>query len=132
MTSVSVSVANSKPWILSSARSSAWFSMMPLCTTATLSREAIGCALRSLGAPCVAQRVCAMPVMPRQRAVARQRVELLHLALGAHSAGAPVRHERDAGGVVAPVFERLQTCDQGRDDVTPRDRGNDSTHAAIP
>src|SRR5947209_7740788 len=37
--------------------------MMPLWTTAT-SRDAIGCALRSEGTPCVAQRVWPMPILP--------------------------------------------------------------------
>src|SRR5438045_160217 len=36
---------------------------MPWCTRAT-SPDICGCALRSVGAPCVAQRVCAMPVGP--------------------------------------------------------------------
>ena len=61
--SVSVSVSNSAPSASSSARSSAWFSMMPLCTT--LTRPVLcGWALRSVGAPCVAQRVWPMPVVP--------------------------------------------------------------------
>jgi len=36
--------------------------MMPLCTTAIVSRDTIGCAFFSDGAPCVAQRVWAMQV----------------------------------------------------------------------
>ncbi len=47
----------------SSARSSAWFSMMPLCTTETRAVPC-GCALPSVGAPCVAQRVWPIPVVP--------------------------------------------------------------------
>lgn len=64
-TSVSVSEASSCPRSANSARSSAKFSMMPLCTTATrpaLSR--CGWALASVGPPCVAQRVCPIPVDP--------------------------------------------------------------------
>ena len=61
--SVSVSVSNSAPSASSSARSSAWFSMMPLCTTLTRS-VLCGWALRSVGAPCVAQRVWPMPMVP--------------------------------------------------------------------
>ena len=38
--------------------------MMPLCTTAISPPETCGCALTGVGAPCVAQRVCAMPVVP--------------------------------------------------------------------
>ena len=41
-----------------------WFSMMPLCTMASPSLEMCGWALRSLGTPWVAQRVCAMPSLP--------------------------------------------------------------------
>ena len=44
-------------------RSAAKFSMIPLCTRATRpAAPRCGWALRSLGAPCVAQRVCPMPV----------------------------------------------------------------------
>jgi len=50
---------------MSCLRSTFAFSMMPLCTTATVSSvERCGCALRSVGGPCVAQRVCAMPTFP--------------------------------------------------------------------
>ncbi len=62
----SVSVSESSTWSSASirARSSPKFSMMPLCTSAT--RRLLprwGCALTSLGAPWVAQRVCPMPVV---------------------------------------------------------------------
>ena len=71
MTSVSVWLVKTKPLASSSARSSSWFSMMPLCTNAMrpcasaaarAPGEKCGCALATAGAPCVAQRVCAMPV----------------------------------------------------------------------
>ncbi len=61
MTSVSVSEVNSQPAAFNSRRSSSWFSMMPLCTSATLPPTRMGWALRSLGTPWVAQRVWAMP-----------------------------------------------------------------------
>ena len=61
--SLSVSVLNTWPSRSSSARSSTWFSMMPLCTIET-SAVPCGCALPSVGAPCVAQRVWPMPVVP--------------------------------------------------------------------
>ncbi len=49
-------------------RSSAALSMMPLWTTATLPFASMcGCAFTSLAAPCVAQRVWAMPAWPRNR-----------------------------------------------------------------
>ncbi len=62
-TSVSVSEAITTPWAVSSAVSSAKFSMMPLWITATRPPlETCGWALTSVGPPCVAQRVCPMPV----------------------------------------------------------------------
>ena len=63
--SVSVSVLNVWPARSSAARSASAFSMMPLCTRARRSpQSACGCALRVVGGPCVAQRVCAMPQKP--------------------------------------------------------------------
>ncbi|CAM5226634.1 hypothetical protein SFUMM280S_06648 [Streptomyces fumanus] len=71
-TSVSVSERNSTPSASSLRRSSAALSMMPLCTTATLwSADRCGWALTSEGAPWVAQRVWAMPVVPLKRAGTR-------------------------------------------------------------
>ena len=47
-----------------SARSAAKFSMIPLWITATVpSAERCGWALRSVGPPCVAQRVCPIPIV---------------------------------------------------------------------
>src|SRR6476660_9173729 len=64
-TSVSVSLANTTPSASNAARSSPWFSMMPLWTTAIRPlRSVCGWALRSLGAPWVAHRVCPIPVVP--------------------------------------------------------------------
>ena len=62
--SVSVSVSKVAPAASSSARSARWFSMMPLCTTATPA-AACGWAFLTDGAPCVAQRVWPMPAWPR-------------------------------------------------------------------
>ena len=63
-TSVSVSDVISMPSASSSPRRIAKFSRMPLCTTATRPCEPTwGWALRSFGAPCVAHRVCPMPVV---------------------------------------------------------------------
>ncbi len=42
--------------------------------------------------------------------------------------GAAIQH-RDAGRVVAAIFEALQALDQDRDDVTSGDRSDDSAHA---
>ncbi len=62
---ISVSVSEEKrcPRAVSSAFSSRWFSMMPLCTTATPAYWC-GWAFSSEGLPCVAQRVCPMPAGP--------------------------------------------------------------------
>ena len=52
------------PRSVSSARSSAKFSMIPLWMTATLpSSLTCGCALASVGPPWVAQRVWPMPIV---------------------------------------------------------------------
>ncbi len=47
-----------------SARSAAKFSMIPLWMTATVpSADTCGCALRSVGPPWVAHRVCPIPIV---------------------------------------------------------------------
>src|SRR5438045_88369 len=83
--------------------------MMPLCTTATLSREPIGCALRSLGAPCVAQRVCVLPVVDVSARPAFRRVEA-----GFRVARRPAR-EPPVLAVVSGdgCTRRLERCDRG-------------------
>lgn len=61
---MSVCEANSCPSVSSEARSSAKFSMIPLCTTATRPmRPTCGWALPSVGPPWVAQRVWPIPVV---------------------------------------------------------------------
>ena len=62
-TSLSVSLRNVRPSAISSSRSGLKFSMMPLCTSAT-GPAMCGWALPTVGAPCVAQRVWAMPMSP--------------------------------------------------------------------
>jgi hypothetical protein len=37
-------------------------------------------------------------------------------------------NECQTGGVITPVFELAQTFDEDRDDVSMRDRADDSTH----
>ena len=57
----SVSVAEVKVWppASSPARSTAWFSMIPLWMRATRPVQSVwGWAFSSVGLPCVAQRVC--------------------------------------------------------------------------
>ena len=63
--SVSVSLEKRCPARSSAARSTSAFSMMPLCTNAISPRQSTwGWAFRWVGAPWVAQRVCAIPVEP--------------------------------------------------------------------
>ncbi len=64
-TSVSVSEVNTWPRSWSSLRSVPAFSTMPLCTSAKSPFSlTCGWALRSVGGPCVAQRVWPMPYVP--------------------------------------------------------------------
>ena len=66
--SESVSLASSTPAASSSRRSSAAFSMIPLCTIATRpDASTCGCALPSVGAPWVAHRVWPIPTVPASR-----------------------------------------------------------------
>jgi hypothetical protein len=59
--------------------------------------------------------------------------QLLHLAHGAQAAhvAAAVQH-RDAGRIVAAVFEALQALDQDGDDVAVSDRTDDTAHVDLP
>mmetsp|Transcript_5325 Transcript_5325/g.15758 ORF Transcript_5325/g.15758 Transcript_5325/m.15758 type:complete len:243 (-) Transcript_5325:282-1010(-) len=63
MTSVSVCDRKATPAAWSSSRRGSAFMMTPLCTTPTRSAASkCGCAFWSVLPPCVAQRVCAMPM----------------------------------------------------------------------
>ena len=65
--STSVSVSERKRWprLVSAARSAPAFSMMPLCTSATVPPQSVcGWAFFAFGAPWVAQRVWARAVVP--------------------------------------------------------------------
>ena len=90
MTSVSVWLVNACPRPSSSSRSSAKFSMMPLCTTATRpSQEVWGCAFASLGRPCVAQRVWPMPHVPARPSGSTRRASPLTLPLQCTTSSLP-------------------------------------------
>ena len=56
--------------------------MMPLCTTASRS-VACGCALLSVGRPCVAQRVWPMPMVPASGSLLQLGFQVAQLAFGA-------------------------------------------------
>ena len=62
-----------------------------------------------------------------ERALLDELAELRH-APGAAQALQPLVHHREAGGVVAAVFEALQALEEDGHDVTARDGAHDSTH----
>ena len=105
--------------------------MMPLWMRASLpSSPRCGCAFRSFGAPCVAQRVWPMPVRAvRDRGwleVVEQHLQLAGALAGGHRA---VRADhRDARGVVSAVLEALESAEQHLETLVAADVTHDSTH----
>src|SRR4051794_8575601 len=113
---------------------------MPLSTTEKReSQPASGCALASDGRPCVAQRVCPMPVVAGERrrvgsrgragrgpggvpdaggggraVEARALLQHAQVADRAHDLELVSVNERDAGGIVAAVLGALEAADQVR------------------
>ena len=88
--------------------------MMPLWMRASLpSSPRCGCALPSVGPPCVAQRVWPMPVRP---SVQRVRLEVVgeHLRACRRACAVPMSPsssiDGDAGGVVAAVLEAAKAA----------------------
>ncbi len=100
---------------------STWFSMMPLCTTATLP-ERCGCALSSVGGPWVAQRVWPMPVAPSTHSLRSFFTRLSSLPSERRRAQLATLDDRDAGRVVAAVLEAPEALDH---DVHAVDRAAD-------
>ena len=107
--------------------------MMPLWMTASLSSSArCGCALASVGPPCVAQRVWPMPVVPSASGDdvrSSRRMPSLPARLRMPEVAVGVDHG-DAGGVVAAVLEPRES---GQEDglALPRAHvSDDSTHAS--
>ena len=106
--------------------------MIPLCTTAIVpSSLTCGCALTWFGGPCVAQRVCAMPVVPCTGLAASiaSRREIFPASFTRFDAHAV--HDRDAGRVVAAVLEPLQPLEQQGCRESRSHVSDDSTHEAI-
>ena len=101
--------------------------MMPLCTTATRS-VACGCALLSVGRPCVAQRVWPMPILPASGSLREPGCQRLQFAFGAAAAELAVIERGDAGGVVAAVFEALERIDQMAGDRLAPENSDDPAH----
>ena len=86
--------------------------MMPLCTTAIVPvQSTCGCALHSFGAPCVAQRVCAMPTVPWIGLRVHHAFEHRDLALRLSRLETVAVVHGDAGRVVAAIFEALESLD---------------------
>ena len=120
------------PSASSSSLSSAKFSMMPLWMRASLpSSPRCGCALRSVGPPCVAQRVWPMPVAPSLHGgaleVVGEHLRACRPACGCRMLPVCV-DDGDAGGVVAAVLEALEAAEQHLDAVVVADVSHDSTH----
>ena len=80
-TSLSVSLRNLRPSASSSSRSGLKFSMMPLWTSAT-GPAMCGWALPTVGAPWVAQRVWAMPIVAGSGSRGQLARQIVELALG--------------------------------------------------
>ena len=103
--------------------------MMPLWTIAMPSCEMCGCALRSLGTPCVAHRVCAMPRSPCVGSASSASCSLRTLPTVRSRLMSPVPFSTATPrGVVAAVLEPARALDQDRDDVTLGYGTNDSAH----
>ena len=103
--------------------------MMPLCTIET--REVpCGCALLSVGAPCVAQRVWPMPVVPASGDAVQHRGEIAELALGAAALDVAVHQRGDAGAVIAAIFQPAQRIQDQRRRRPRADDANDAAHLA--
>ncbi len=104
---------NVRPSAISSSRSGLKFSMMPLWTSAT-GPAMCGWALSTVGAPCVAQRVWAMPTSPCSRLGGQLARKIVELAFGAAALELAILHGADSGAVIAAIFEPLQPVEQSR------------------
>ena len=96
--------------------------MMPLWTTAISPFDACGCAFAGDGAPCVAQRVCEMPVTARRDAshsacAARSATRAVLTSRASCGAPAAAVDDREAGRIVAAIFETADAVDQHRNNI---------------
>ncbi len=91
-----------------------------------------GCALTGDGAPCVAQRVCEMPVPPEScrssACAARSATRAVLTSRSSRAAPLAGGDDRQPGRVVAPVLEPADAVDQDRDDVARGGRADDAAH----
>ena len=103
---------------------------MPLCTT-TMSplQSRCGWAFSSVGRPCVAQRVWPMPKDAVHRVHADGLFQVAQFALGAADGQLlVVAVDRQARGIVAPVFQALQAFENNRNGAMSTDVADDSAH----
>ena len=81
-----------------------------------------------VGAPCVAQRVWAMPVSPCSGSAVEFAREIVELALGAAPLELAVIDRADAGAIIAAIFEPLEAVEQPLRDVALPDDADNSAH----
>ncbi len=87
--------------------------MMPLWTIVT-SPTMCGWALSSVGAPCVAQRVWAMPIVPGSGSPRAARPRLTSLPAARRRSISPSWTRGDAGRIIAAIFEPPEPFEQAR------------------
>ena len=87
-----------------------------------------GCALPTVGAPWVAQRVWAMPIVAGERLRRQLAREVVELALGPAALELAVVDGADAGAVIAAIFEPLEPVEQALRDSLFADDADDSAH----
>jgi hypothetical protein len=90
--------------------------------------EKCGWALCEAGAPCVAQRVWAMPVKPCRPFACHLLFQVGHARGAARTLQFAVHVQGDAAGIIAAVFEALQAFDQDRGDIALRYCADDAAH----
>ena len=100
---------------------------MPLCTTATRSL-ACGCALVSFGLPWVAQRVWPMPVVPVSGCCSSRRSRFLSLPSARRARQVPSFQRRNAGRIIAAIFQPLERIDQLTGDRLMAKDSNNAAH----
>ena len=108
--------------------------MMPLCTTHHLAGEATwGWALRSLGSPWVAQRVCPMPIVPSMGDSTSLFGQVAELSNVAADGDAAALNDGDARRIIAAIFQPAQPVQDNLGRVALADIGGRMfTQAASP
>ena len=81
-----------------------------------------------VGTPWVAQRVWAMPTMTADRGGLERVLETPYFADGAQPGEPAVLEHREAGGIVAAIFQPAQAFHQDGNGVAFSDHTHDSAH----